>query len=138
LDPHSNRTIVREQQPPFTLSLPPKQCSESVSTDEGITIEFSAEQFENVDFPITCSFEPGSNTTVESAMHERKHESERIVTDEGMRMDGSDRQPAKAKSPIPSRLDRLSKTTPESDVQSLKHELPICPAEAGIAIRVRR
>jgi hypothetical protein len=93
LESGANLTTEREEQPK-------KQNPESRSTEEGIQIDESDEQFENAQGEIRESREPGSNVTAERDKHSPKPTSS--STDEGMKNDESDEQSVNA----PSSIDR--------------------------------
>jgi hypothetical protein len=63
-----------------------------ISTDEGIQIDESDEQFLNADLSIRESLEFDSKLTFERLQHTVKQESQMISTDEGIQIDESDEQ----------------------------------------------
>jgi anti-sigma regulatory factor (Ser/Thr protein kinase) len=69
-----------------------KHSLEIVSTDEGILIDSSDEQFENADSPRIDTREPGSNVKLESFVQSEKHDFEMISIDEGIQIDRSETQ----------------------------------------------
>jgi hypothetical protein len=73
-------------------SHPEKDWAPSVSTEEGMQIDESDEQFRNAPSAIDDSLEPGSNVTVERCLHSEKHLAPRSSTDEGRQIDESDEQ----------------------------------------------
>jgi hypothetical protein len=60
---------------------------ESLSTDEGIQIDWSDEHCENADSPRSESLQPHSNAAEERALHSLKHDLEIVSTDEGNEID---------------------------------------------------
>jgi hypothetical protein len=69
-----------------------KHDFEIVSTDEGIQIASSDEQWQNALSPRIESFDPGSNVKSERLSQESKQDGEIVLTDEGMQIDSSDKQ----------------------------------------------
>jgi hypothetical protein len=78
-DPAS-KTIV-------SFSQLPKNDAEIVSTDAGIQIDCSDEQFRKGESPRLRTFEPDSNVKLESFRQERKQYPPIDVVDEGMQID---------------------------------------------------
>jgi hypothetical protein len=64
-----------------------KQSLEIKSTDEGIEIDRSDEQFSNADSPRMEIREPAWNRKSERAQQYEKHDLEMALIDEGMQMD---------------------------------------------------
>jgi hypothetical protein len=75
---------------------PEKQRPPSRSTDDGMQIEASAEQYQNTTRSIQESLEPASKTTVESDRHFSKHPSQILFTEAGMQIDESDKHSSNA------------------------------------------
>jgi hypothetical protein len=69
-----------------------KQHSPSFSTDEGIQMVESDEQYMNAPAPIDKSREPDSNVMSERDVHCLKQRSPSVSTDEGIQMVESDEQ----------------------------------------------
>jgi coproporphyrinogen III oxidase-like Fe-S oxidoreductase len=61
-----------------------KHDLERISTERGIQINSSAEQFEKVSASIRRSFDPDSNLTTEIDLHSAKQDLQKISTEAGM------------------------------------------------------
>jgi hypothetical protein len=85
----SNSTFEREWHPA-------KHSVQSVSTEEGMTIDESDEQSRNARSPMNGSREPEPNVTPERDRHRKKQSSQSSLTAEGIKIDDSDEQRAKA------------------------------------------
>jgi hypothetical protein len=66
---------------------PEKEDPEIISTDEGIQIESSDEQFENADSPRIERREPASKLKSESCSQFEKQAFPSVSTDEGIQID---------------------------------------------------
>jgi hypothetical protein len=69
------------------VSHPPKQRLDRVSTDDGMQIDCSDEQFLNADSPIDESLDTASKITLERVSHALKQPLQRESTDDGMQID---------------------------------------------------
>jgi hypothetical protein len=71
---------------------PPKHNCQSCSTEEGMEIDESDEQFRKTPGSRHESLEPDSNVTCESEEHPPKHPWQSCSTEEGMKIDESNEQ----------------------------------------------
>jgi hypothetical protein len=97
-------------------------------------IDESEEQDRNADASIRKSLEPGSNVTLESALHSVKQPWQRSSTDDGMQIDESDEQDENAHASIRETLQPDSNLTLETDLFRKKHRQPRVSIESGIMI----
>jgi hypothetical protein len=79
---------------------PEKQFSKTTSTDDGMQIDESDEQFENASRPIRDNAEPDSNVTEPRLLQSQKQLSPSSATDEGIQISESDEQTQNAFIPI--------------------------------------
>jgi hypothetical protein len=104
------------------------------SSRGGRQINFSDQQRQNADSPITESLLPFSNVTLERLLQFAKHPFEIASIDEGIQIEFSNEQRRNADLPrIKTRLP-LSKVTVERLEHWIKHESPIISIEEGIQI----
>jgi hypothetical protein len=82
-----------------------------ISTEEGMQIDESDEQYRNTDCSIRESLESGSKVTFERLSHRRKQFSQMISTEEGMQIDESDEQARNADFSIRESLESDSNLT---------------------------
>jgi hypothetical protein len=80
-------------------------------------IDESELHFSNTSFTIRESFEPGSNVTVERALHPEKQYSQSSTTDERTLNDKSDDQFSNARLPIDDSLHPGANVTSQRDLQ---------------------
>jgi hypothetical protein len=69
-----------------------KQYPQSFSTEEGMQMDESEEQFRKAEASIQTSLEPDSNVTVERDSHSAKDCRQSLSTEEGMQIDESEEQ----------------------------------------------
>jgi hypothetical protein len=103
-----------------------------ISTDKGIEIDGSDEQYQNADSSIRESLDSLSKLTFNKALQSKKHLSQRISTDEGIQIDRSDEQRSNADSPIRESLHSLSNRTIETVVHPAKQPQHNSVIEFGI------